>query len=364
MKLIKLECSNCGANLEVNEELKNIFCNYCGQNYVLDDEIIKVEHILDTNKNDIDNAITYLNDFKDYHKAYQFFLELSKNNASNSVVWEGLLRAYTYDFSDDFNNINFETVKDYFDKFMVLEKNKKKKVKLKELFKNYSIKYNNYLKELDTEKQNERQIWSIVIIIISLILCIGTIGSRNQQKQILQNMEPSFSYILESDKTTINVNENIQFYPVYTNTYTDDYSIRWFIKDNYSNDEGIISSDGVFSSKQHGEYEVCSEINNIEKCRIVYVKKPCQDKYVFKFDGASSVTYKVADKGDVCPGTYKIKISRIDDRSSFVTIHHGYLDWEYLGIGYDSDWLKFAVKDGDSIEVDSGITKIELKKIN
>lgn len=37
MKIVKLNCDNCGASLEANKELKTIFCNYCGAEFLIDD---------------------------------------------------------------------------------------------------------------------------------------------------------------------------------------------------------------------------------------------------------------------------------------------------------------------------------------
>lgn len=38
MKLIELKCPSCNANLEVNEELENVTCNYCGNKFKIEDE--------------------------------------------------------------------------------------------------------------------------------------------------------------------------------------------------------------------------------------------------------------------------------------------------------------------------------------
>ena len=43
MKLIKVKCENCGADLEVNKELNECVCNYCGAKTIIDDETKKVE---------------------------------------------------------------------------------------------------------------------------------------------------------------------------------------------------------------------------------------------------------------------------------------------------------------------------------
>lgn len=39
MKLISLQCKNCGATLEVNRELTKCMCTYCGNEMLIDNEI-------------------------------------------------------------------------------------------------------------------------------------------------------------------------------------------------------------------------------------------------------------------------------------------------------------------------------------
>ncbi len=45
MKLIDLKCSNCGATMQVNPDLKQVSCNYCGNTMLVDDEVKKMELI-------------------------------------------------------------------------------------------------------------------------------------------------------------------------------------------------------------------------------------------------------------------------------------------------------------------------------
>jgi len=49
MKLINMSCPNCGAALQVNSELKQAQCNYCGNLFYMDDE---VQHIQFDNAED------------------------------------------------------------------------------------------------------------------------------------------------------------------------------------------------------------------------------------------------------------------------------------------------------------------------
>ena len=43
MKIINMVCPNCGASLQVDADKKNLTCNYCGSNLLLDDG---VQHIV------------------------------------------------------------------------------------------------------------------------------------------------------------------------------------------------------------------------------------------------------------------------------------------------------------------------------
>lgn len=45
MRLIDITCSNCGAEMKVNPELKKCSCNYCGRQMLVDDEIQKHQFI-------------------------------------------------------------------------------------------------------------------------------------------------------------------------------------------------------------------------------------------------------------------------------------------------------------------------------
>ncbi len=43
MKLVTLSCPNCNAQLQINMELKQAVCNYCGHQFLIDDERQKVD---------------------------------------------------------------------------------------------------------------------------------------------------------------------------------------------------------------------------------------------------------------------------------------------------------------------------------
>ena len=68
MNLIKLKCENCGAKLEVNEDLDEIVCNYCGSKILIDDdasELRRIEDVkLDARKKNYEQSIKERNDLE------------------------------------------------------------------------------------------------------------------------------------------------------------------------------------------------------------------------------------------------------------------------------------------------------------
>ena len=44
MKIVNMVCPNCGASLQVDADKKNLTCNYCGINLIMDDEVSRVQY--------------------------------------------------------------------------------------------------------------------------------------------------------------------------------------------------------------------------------------------------------------------------------------------------------------------------------
>lgn len=44
MKLVEMKCKNCGANLKVNVEVKDAYCQFCGTEFKIDDEVQHVQY--------------------------------------------------------------------------------------------------------------------------------------------------------------------------------------------------------------------------------------------------------------------------------------------------------------------------------
>lgn len=64
MKLVKLKCEGCGAILKVNEELKKVTCNYCSTEFLVDDDVKRVEITKNINHHKIYTDETKIKDLE------------------------------------------------------------------------------------------------------------------------------------------------------------------------------------------------------------------------------------------------------------------------------------------------------------
>ena len=141
MKLLEVKCPNCNASLKVDKTNKKVTCDYCGTNFILDDNVIKVKHMMVgqiTEEQEFVNAETNLNKLKDYSASYNGYLSLSKRYVNNEEVWIGLLRSLTHDFSYKYESIDFKKeYQKYWNNFIALAPEEEKQ--------KYYTKYKNYV---------------------------------------------------------------------------------------------------------------------------------------------------------------------------------------------------------------------------
>ena len=163
MKLIEVKCPNCNSSLNVDNSKKKIECEYCGANFFLDDDTIKVKHLHAgqiSEEQEFINAETNLNKLKNYEDAYNTYLSLSKRYVDNPEVWIGLLRSLTRDFKYKSSTYTFkEMYEKYWNNFKVLadkkdiEKYEEKYIKYIEEEKVIPIYSNNTLENKKEEKE-------------------------------------------------------------------------------------------------------------------------------------------------------------------------------------------------------------------
>ena len=75
MKLVKLKCPQCNANLEVNNDLTMAVCNYCGCSFYIDDEQVKQSQEATRKKKARENASHCLTHQNGYCFVFVFFDE-------------------------------------------------------------------------------------------------------------------------------------------------------------------------------------------------------------------------------------------------------------------------------------------------
>lgn len=107
MKLVSAMCPNCGAKLELDENMEKGFCMYCGSQILVQDAVqkykveisgrISVEGILSA-EDFAKNGDTLVN-IGNYPQAYDSFKELSEKYPDDYRGWWGMIRAMTSDFA-------------------------------------------------------------------------------------------------------------------------------------------------------------------------------------------------------------------------------------------------------------------------
>ena len=78
MKIIAYKCPQCGANLEIEQGRKEVFCSFCGTKLFIDDETKTMRIEKNTN---INNTFRYTNDAKVIREKNKF--EMKKIEQEN-----------------------------------------------------------------------------------------------------------------------------------------------------------------------------------------------------------------------------------------------------------------------------------------
>ena len=128
MKLVSAMCPNCGAKLELDENIEKGFCMYCGSQILVQDAVqkykveisgrISVEGILSA-EDLAKNGDTLVN-IGNYQQAYDSYNELSVKYPDDYRGWWGMIRAMTSDFAimpseTDYHESIRNTAAEYFD---------------------------------------------------------------------------------------------------------------------------------------------------------------------------------------------------------------------------------------------------------
>lgn len=116
MSLVAAKCTQCGANLNVDNSLEAAVCPSCKTPFITGQAInnyntynqntYQIQHAnLQINdeksiENRLKNAEVFLTNHKDYHKAMELFKEIAEDAPDDYRTWWGALRALTREFTD------------------------------------------------------------------------------------------------------------------------------------------------------------------------------------------------------------------------------------------------------------------------
>lgn len=153
MKLVSAMCPNCGAKLELDENMEKGFCMYCGSQILVQDAVqkykveisgrISVEGILSA-EDFAKNGDTLIN-IGNYQQAYDSFKELSEKYPDDYRGWWGMIRAITRDFAimpeeNDYRENIRNTAAEYFD-YAVKTARDSDRGKITEIYEKWDKKY-------------------------------------------------------------------------------------------------------------------------------------------------------------------------------------------------------------------------------
>lgn len=97
MKFVAAKCPSCGANIQVDEETKKCFCQFCGSQIFVEEAIQMIKGTVQIDfKNQIDNFLIRANEFmeqKRYSDAEIYFNKVLDIDATNKEAKEGLAAA-------------------------------------------------------------------------------------------------------------------------------------------------------------------------------------------------------------------------------------------------------------------------------
>lgn len=183
MKLIKLQCPSCGANLEVNGELKSFTCNFCGTVTLFDDEIIRVEHrIVGTKKAERIEALEALVDDKRYDLAIEKAKKLTEDYPKEARVWLALLKALTNNFTKQYNR-STEMFEDQADSEKFIKTFRKKGLEAAQRERENKLTYDKAFEYYQKYETNEEKLNNVVKLYNAFYLNY-TNGKKAYQQKI------------------------------------------------------------------------------------------------------------------------------------------------------------------------------------
>lgn len=83
MKLIELKCTRCGAVLNVNSELNEVFCNYCGNKMIIDDKATNIDRVLNVKLKS--RKLNHEQSMKEKQDNYEFHNKISEEKRKQKI---------------------------------------------------------------------------------------------------------------------------------------------------------------------------------------------------------------------------------------------------------------------------------------
>lgn len=248
MKLLKLECPSCGAQLEINGDLKKFTCNYCGKISLLDEEIINVNVSGNVKSSKLQNAIQDLND-------------IFENGNYDEAYKEACILIDKYPKNQEINNI--------MNKLLDIKAEEKrqqiKKMKEQEKIRLEQLKEQEIIKQIHGRIARKKSI-IIIFIILFLLSVIGAsiyiynMYEENVKQTVRSNVNSTLGNYRFGNYFNLIFNKDSDFYYfkyLDGSSKTSNYIEYKINKNNYKNIDGV-KSISIFCYYNY-EYNKCLE---------------------------------------------------------------------------------------------------------
>ncbi len=164
MAFIEAKCKNCGAKITLNEKMTRGICEFCGTEFIKSDLIVNNNYSFENATVVVDNssliqqqlinADTFLTKLKDYDKAMESFLSVTKTKADDHRGWWGVVRTISREFTYmELTADEYAECRKYAENALSLAP-EDEKTEYEKLWENYSSKISQrLLKEIEEENE-------------------------------------------------------------------------------------------------------------------------------------------------------------------------------------------------------------------
>lgn len=143
MELKIAKCTSCGANLQVDSEVKTAICEFCGATYIVEEAI----GLANAEKNRLLNNAKTFEKFEDYDKAEEIYTKITSEYPDEYRGWLGLAELLTNFFENpDLSSEEYELLSSHMKRTLICATPEQKE-SINSQWNAYKEKYNSFINQ-------------------------------------------------------------------------------------------------------------------------------------------------------------------------------------------------------------------------